>query len=918
MHSNINSTPAFSRFGKPEQQQNSKHLQKLAAARDLFDLAPSTLPSVQRLLVYPGGHSLSQPSAMDLKPSAFRLRPLAAPPKNRPDGLASMAILASSPTTHSASTRVRWEGGPGGSLSMVETNHIGVSEQKRACFVVLRSLDGRAVTAPVVGVAEVTASGPLALTLWQSHQVLVSGRTLKGNEESDIVMLAMEASKGPLSGAVQTIAANDGMLAWGTDKGVAVVTKVDLENEDDRKSPRGAEILLEYREHNATSVGSVAFLPRQRVAFGFMDGIVRIWRIDPASLETSRSSAQEVVPDICIRSEPCCITSLVGLDRVFTLPSVPPLPTTAGSKMLQPLLVSGAEDGCVFVWDLRQDQPASRLASVGNFTGDPIHSVAVHPRTHGPNEEIVEPLVAVGDDAGSVWIYAGPEAADHRALVSEPWRLLHKFDVGSPVVSCHFFVDGTLVVASCEHGVQEHSLESLVNPLAKEKPEWVGDSEEGSPRKLQGHSMAAGNSNVDYLESQYEDDNAQENPQQSDTVDTGRENHNEDGFLSDRSHEFNEDVEEEYSYIPTTVPVPVPKPFPLGADMNYNVDSEVEGEEVDDDGYLYEEDDNLHYASTKAHTRVNPQHDISLDQHHDDRVEQEEVEEETIASRGFDSDMPYIAPEAHAKPEYPSFSEETCYDGFIDEDIPPLPLSAYHEPSLHSTEKIKVALENLKLVNYEDIAIEKEGNAVPAADGSSSSSVLDTREHARVATQSLHVGKHERMYQDLAPLAETDLSLPLQPLYQVRRAKPQLSKTFQRKTIMQRQREEMEKHRVMRLERQLQEAELGMLDARTSTTTKSSKQSSRRSPKSPPLEGVDSDGESADIGHRDRNHADHSRSRWGDAATGDEYVYTTENIDEDDDAWLRSMTQRWARKEFYLTKSADGKVGFHHFHSLKR
>lgn len=51
--------------------------------------------------------------------------------------------------------------------------------------------------------------------------------------------------------------------------------------------------------------------------------------------------------------------------------------------------------------------------------------------------------------------------------------------------------------------------------------------------------------------------------------------------------------------------------------------------------------------------------------------------------------------------EYDDISEKaeqkTCYDGWLDCDIPPLPLSKHHEPSLNSTNKIKLALEKARL-----------------------------------------------------------------------------------------------------------------------------------------------------------------------------------------------------------------------------
>ena len=46
-------------------------------------------------------------------------------------------------------------------------------------------------------------------------------------------------------------------------------------------------------------------------------------------------------------------------------------------------------------------------------------------------------------------------------------------------------------------------------------------------------------------------------------------------------------------------------------------------------------------------------------------------------------------------------SKEKCYNGYIDDDVPPLPLSKFHEPCLNSSNQIKLALERAKLERFD-------------------------------------------------------------------------------------------------------------------------------------------------------------------------------------------------------------------------
>jgi len=215
-------------------------------------------------------------------------------------------------------------------------------------------------------------------------------------------------------------------------------------------------------------------------------------------------------------------------------------------------------------------------------------------------------------------------------------------------------------------------------------------------------------------------------------------------------------------------------------------------------------------------------------------------------------------PKSPPKPqEYPVFDEseyfeqKTCYDGWIDQDRPPLPLSIYHEPCLNSSAKLDRQLIKNKAATFD------------AAKSVTKQAIMKEYGPA-VATKVLGVSKTEILYPDLIPIVnKADISAAGAPVYEYRKALPQVSTGWTRKkSIKQRQDEEIERHK---LERMIKRSE------KTETNDKQT-----------------------------------AKQRE-----------TRKSQDNEIPTAIRAYEFPWARPEFYLTKQDDGKVGFHNFRSLK-
>mmetsp|Transcript_12785 Transcript_12785/g.20283 ORF Transcript_12785/g.20283 Transcript_12785/m.20283 type:complete len:689 (+) Transcript_12785:139-2205(+) len=251
------------------------------------------------------------------------------------------------------------------------------------------------------------------------------------------------------------------------------------------------------------------------------------------------------------------------------------------------------------------------------------------------------------------------------------------------------------------------------------------------------------------------------------------------------------------------------------------------------------------------------------------------------------------APRPQEYPVYPSdFEEEdegiaeeetqerVCYDGFLDENLPPLPLSQYHEPSLHSSEKVKTMLEQLRLKSFESERLEREKQVEQE---------IQVKCSSAVATACLDIPKTESVYSQLVPIRYDSVADSGQAI-RVPRARPQISQQFRRKTISQRQAEVIEKHRLEKLERvtneyirREEEVKKKHASIRREEETKS-KQPNPLSATSP-----------------DQKHVLEQSTQGGAAV---EVEQTPARFP-------------WAKQEFYLSKFEDGKIGFHNFRSLQ-
>jgi len=474
------------------------------------------------------------------------------------------------------------------------------------------------------------------------------------------------------------------------------------------------EVLFSSDGSGSRSVSASCFLPScdDDFACGYSDGRVRVFRSVNEDGETVSMFRPESSRVQCLRSFAC------------------------GS---QNLIVTGLEDGCVFVWE-QTGSRFKRLASLGNFSEDAIHSVAV---VRNSSEGIV---VIIGDDAGHVWFFGSPESNRKRPLKQEPWRPLKKLDMQSPVVAVTVVSETEMYVACCESGVRTVNLTSI-----EESIDVI------LPKESSGFDSCQGDDKVPEIQ-------------------------------------------------------PPPEPLPMPQFCSF---------------------DREENAPTEA---------------------QEEEEEEALET-----------PEPF---EYPEFSvdgfQAVCYDGFLDEDRPPLPLSEYHEPAVHSSALLRQKIENLQTARFEDNLDKREDDD----DENESNDSSEKKALKRIATRVLTVKANERVYQGLTQLPAA-APLPNVSSFRARKARAQVSKKFRRKTIAERQEEEIEKHRARyrKLREGKEEEENEDCSPKRETRIKS-------------LQGEGKENDSP------------SKSS------------------------VSSWNFPWAKEEFYLSKAEDGRVGFHNFRSL--
>lgn len=285
-------------------------------------------------------------------------------------------------------------------------------------------------------------------------------------------------------------------------------------------------------------------------------------------------------------------------------------------------------------------------------------------------------------------------------------------------------------------------------------------------------------------------------------------------------------------------PSPLPRPIPIKKPF--------------DPGYNHKITKTLASASKKEH---NPKEEVLPDDDNDDK------DVDIRSNSSFDS----------------YFEKNTCYDGFIDQDIPPLPLTKYHEPSLNSSEKILAMIEKLKLKRFEEIypEIEEEYASTTGPSKEQNDNVQKgTKLFREVATKTTNVEKSQKLYQGLTSI-DLEKTPIFKPTQRIKRRHG--SKKYKRKSILERQNEEIEKHRLQRLAKELEEQE---------KEEKKEENTNIPSPPPPPI-----------------------------AST--EIKEAKQENQENVIPWLEENESfSWANKEFYLTKFEDGNIGFNNYRSL--
>jgi len=248
----------------------------------------------------------------------------------------------------------------------------------------------------------------------------------------------------------------------------------------------------------------------------------------------------------------------------------------------------------------------------------------------------------------------------------------------------------------------------------------------------------------------------------------------------------------------------------------------------------------------------------------------------------------------------------------VEQDMPPLPLSKYHEPSLHTSEKVRLALEKLRLRSFEDDATTEPGTVHEPA----------------LAHKALTFAPTDRLYHDLVPIE----SEPTAPIVVPR---PHAWKR-KRKSIKQRQEETIEQHRMERLAKEVAAFEPAPIEGdkavRIPGVGDSRKQSSRgraaaapaphasrgkgQVRRSAPLAAERAKESSGAVAGIDGNNGP-ATSPAEQAEAQRAQARANEAKQDDSLTWLANYSLPWARKEFYLTRQDDGSVGFVNFRSLQ-